>query len=193
MRAEKSVLLPQVLGELASAYPQFQLCYVQGHEAYFTSDLANQWGDDWNDAPLSCNAGTPYTPCVHYLANGTERLSPNDWLDDGTPRFQLIRLAFEINKNQVDMAVGPEISHYAFFSVEDLKAKKAPWLVAKRWDREAKCYGEELRLYAGASLGEFFEFLYRFDAKVLLPAGEIPVPYPAKCENPVFLEPKTGT
>ena len=27
---------------------------------YFTSDLENQWGDDWDDSPYEHNAGPPY-------------------------------------------------------------------------------------------------------------------------------------
>ena len=37
------------------------LCYVEGMWAYFTTQpLEQQWGDDWNDSPYECNAGTPY-------------------------------------------------------------------------------------------------------------------------------------
>lgn len=38
----------------------YQLCYVDGDRAYFTSDLKKQWGDDWSDVPYQCNAGEPY-------------------------------------------------------------------------------------------------------------------------------------
>ena len=27
---------------------------------YFTSDMGNQWGDDWDDSPYEHNAGPPY-------------------------------------------------------------------------------------------------------------------------------------
>lgn len=30
------------------------------HILYFTKDLSEQWGDDWNDAPYEHNAGLPY-------------------------------------------------------------------------------------------------------------------------------------
>jgi hypothetical protein len=37
------------------------LCYVKDCWAYFTNKpLAEQWGDDWNDAPYEHNAGLPY-------------------------------------------------------------------------------------------------------------------------------------
>ena len=53
--------------ELPEAPPEAVLCYVDPwnhdgqHIAYFTTRaLLEQWGDDWNDAPYDCNAGTPY-------------------------------------------------------------------------------------------------------------------------------------
>ena len=42
----------------------YKLCYVDGNEAWFTSDWKNQWGDDWNDRPYEHNAGSPYS---HYF------------------------------------------------------------------------------------------------------------------------------
>lgn len=40
-----------------------RLCYVYGNKAYFTTQpLADQNGDDWNDAPYEHNAGLPYLP-----------------------------------------------------------------------------------------------------------------------------------
>ncbi len=37
------------------------LCYIEGDSvAYFTTDLENTSGDDWNDAPYEHNASRPY-------------------------------------------------------------------------------------------------------------------------------------
>ena len=39
----------------------YRLCYVEGPWAYFTAGpLAEEWGDDWDDAPYQFNAGRPY-------------------------------------------------------------------------------------------------------------------------------------
>lgn len=38
-----------------------RLCYMMDNVMYFTDDFEGQWGDDWNDAPYQCNAGTPYS------------------------------------------------------------------------------------------------------------------------------------
>lgn len=46
------------MGDTHSAW---LLCYVEGCFAYFCDKLPHKvWGDDWNDAPHDCNAGTPY-------------------------------------------------------------------------------------------------------------------------------------
>ena len=37
-----------------------KLCYLENNIMYFTSDIENQWGDDWDDRPYEHNAGTPY-------------------------------------------------------------------------------------------------------------------------------------
>lgn len=39
----------------------YRLCFIRGNAAWFTPlPLSEQWGDDWNDSPYDCNAGTPY-------------------------------------------------------------------------------------------------------------------------------------
>lgn len=41
--------------------PIYRLCLARGQWAWFTTQaVANQTGDDWNDAPADCNAGDPY-------------------------------------------------------------------------------------------------------------------------------------
>ena len=39
---------------------ELKLCYLEHNIMYFTSDIENQWGDDWNDRPYEHNAGPPY-------------------------------------------------------------------------------------------------------------------------------------
>lgn len=48
------------------------LCYVNPPWAYFTyKTLKEQTGDDWNDAPYSCNAGEPYGDTIVKVAYET--------------------------------------------------------------------------------------------------------------------------
>ena len=39
---------------------ELKLCYCANNIMYFTSDMASQWGDDWDDSPYEHNAGPPY-------------------------------------------------------------------------------------------------------------------------------------
>lgn len=39
---------------------EYRLCYAEGNILYFSPDIESEWGDDWDDAPASCNAGEPY-------------------------------------------------------------------------------------------------------------------------------------
>lgn len=48
-------------------YLDYELCYVENindcdsyYELWFTDSFDNVYGDDWNDRPACCNAGTPY-------------------------------------------------------------------------------------------------------------------------------------
>ena len=41
-----------------------KLCYLENNIMYFTSDIENQWGDDWDDRPYEHNAGKPYQICA---------------------------------------------------------------------------------------------------------------------------------
>lgn len=96
------------------------LCYVDEPWAYFTTQkLEDQWGDDWEDSPYEHNAGKPYGPCFHNEPsvrndpNAKRGYRPNtviplavgelcrcehcqkDWYEDGAPRFQIIKVAFD--------------------------------------------------------------------------------------------------
>lgn len=39
---------------------ELKLCYCANNIMYFTSDMASQWGDDWDDRPYEHNADPPY-------------------------------------------------------------------------------------------------------------------------------------
>lgn len=38
----------------------YRLCFMKGNVLYFSPDIKNEWGDDWDDAPAIHNAGEPY-------------------------------------------------------------------------------------------------------------------------------------
>lgn len=65
---------------MATEEPEtYRLCYVNENIAWFTTAaLEDQWGDDWNDVPMECNAGVPYEWQVYR----------------NVPPYKLMRLAF---------------------------------------------------------------------------------------------------
>ena len=44
-----------------------KLCYLENNIMYFTSDIKNQWGDDWDYCPYEYNAYPHTMPCSFYL------------------------------------------------------------------------------------------------------------------------------
>lgn len=100
------------------------LCYVAASVAYFTRKPINeQRGDDWNDAPYECNAGTPYDDDgdivrVAYLGGG---------LEDPDERGEANRLSVDaINAGATpwlrDVYCGSNVSIPAGVTVSEFKA-----------------------------------------------------------------------
>lgn len=80
----------------------YKLCYLRAPWAYFTKlSLKKQTGDDWNDAPYDCNAGTPYS-------------------DDPD---QIKKLAFE-----VDLQEPADYAYNSPYSVDMINSGLVPWL-----------------------------------------------------------------
>ena len=84
------------------------LCYIKDNWAYFTTNLEDQWGDDWDDAPYEHNAGEP----LHY--------------DD----CQVTKVAWEAN------LIPPCDRLYRYFSVDYINSKGTPWLTSPEWENE---------------------------------------------------------
>ena len=164
-----------------SQYDSFGLCYVDRNVCYFTSqDIREQWGDDWDDAPYEHNAGTPYTPTVYHLATGEKKLSGKDWQQDGTPRYQLLKLYFE-QPEEASIEAPCERTYEANspWDVRSINAGECPWLVVRGWSKELKTYEEREALQAGASPRAFYEFLKRNGGSLLIPdKGVSPYPEP---------------
>lgn len=150
------------------------LCYVNGSWAWFTSKpLSEQWGDDWNDAPYEHNAGRPYEPCWH---NEPEHVAKRgglckcqscvrDWNIDGTPRWSIIRVAWE----------GPFVTPddgcpNSRFSVEAINAGAIAWLRTE--DRSP-----HIAIPAGTTVGDFVRLVLQAGGKIykeFLPDGDKP-------------------
>jgi hypothetical protein len=122
------------------------LCYVEGSWAWFTTaPLAEQWGDDWNDAPYQHNAGVPYeregSRLIRVAWHGPFR-TPEErgWDLDGR------------------VAGG--------WSVEQINAGALPWL--QTWTYE-HAWVEPTAIYAGTTLYDFARLVQLAGGAVYVP------------------------
>lgn len=125
-----------------------RLVYVEGSFAWFCTHPDDAWGDDWNDAPHDCNAGSPY------LDRGGE------WE----------KVAFE-----ADLEIGgtqfgsyppfhPPAPKYGL-SVEEINAGKAPWLYQPSYGH--KQFPEPLfEIPARVTLTEFIDLVQSVGGRV---------------------------
>lgn len=88
--------------DLTAVQETYRLCYVRTPWAYFTRvPLEQQWGDHWERAPSTSEAGLPY----------------------GGERDQILKVAFD------GPLLTPETGEHAHpFSVQEINDRRAPWL-----------------------------------------------------------------
>ena len=138
----------------------FKLCYIGGDTAYFTTqDISLQWGDDWDDAPYEHNAGTPYEPGVHYYADGTTSKVESDWNEDGTPRWEVKRVKFELDSWYTTPADNFTNSPY---SVQDINRGDAHWIYGTSPE------GNTLSIPAGTTIEDFKEMVKASGGKIFI-------------------------
>ena len=159
-----------------------KLCYVEGCFAYFTTltDIKDQWGDDWDDAPYEHNAGEPYdwrakTTYV-WLVDGKELTSEecreSDFKtrtflrhepvpDDQQPeRYEIVKVAFD---GPFDQPCEPHLN--SPFSVEQINAGAVAWL-------RSPSYAEDpVAIPAGTTLDEFIRIVTSAGGTVYLPTA----------------------
>lgn len=146
----------QAAGEGPAASPEAVavLCYVkepwnrdehQHRTAYFTTrNLADQWGDDWNDAPYDCNAGTPYLWDPEH--DGVQR---------GLGRWSVFEVGFT---GPFDTPAG--IAFNTPFSVQDVNRGIVAWLWCDDPADERRV-PEQIVVRAGVALDQFRELVVR--------------------------------
>lgn len=139
----------------------YKLCYIANNFAYFTTqDLDKQWGDDWDDAPYEHNAGQPYPPHYRYFADGRTEKMEGDWNADGTPKWQIVKIAFYCPSAATPAETAGRNSPY---SVQMINNKLIPWLTV---------YPDKA-LFAGASINSFVEFIEEAGGEVFFPKSLI--------------------
>jgi hypothetical protein len=123
------------------------LCYVDGSFAYFTTqELAEQWGDDWNDAPYEHNAGRPY-----------------EWTQgDECEPWEIVKVAFD-----GDLETPSEGYGNSPYSVQAINAGVVAWLRSCSWRS-----GEVVAIPAGVTIERFAELVRKAGGRVYLEAKE---------------------
>jgi hypothetical protein len=128
-----------------------RLCYVDGRDrfAWFTSiPLADQWGDDWNDAPYEHNAGEPYS--TH--KEDSERVE-----------HHLVKVAWDGPYETPAEQAGIN----SMWSVERINGGSIAWLIPTKWGTTE---GADVKpIHAGASLVDFVIALEKAGGYAYLP------------------------
>ena len=125
---------------------QAQLCYVELPFLWFTTNLREQSGDDWNDAPFECNAEPPH------LRQG------QDW--------EIFQVAVFANPFTHQLTT-PDSDYYnSPWSVDDINSGAAPWLRLTHLHYPLLTIA---RLMAGTTYAEFKEFTTRYGLLIWLP------------------------
>ena len=132
--------------------PELKLCYIDGAWAYFTTQaLADQWGDDWNDAPYECNAGDPY-----------------EWgkydEEEGRAPWTIAKIAWDSPTLETPAGRANGISRY---SVDHINAGLAPWLAVYFGN------GPVIKIMAGCDVREFTEKVIASGGMVYWPFDKI--------------------
>jgi hypothetical protein len=121
----------------------YKLCYIEHNSnfAWFTTaEIADQWGDDWDDAPYWCNADGPYEWDYH------RHCDPYD-----CDPYELMRIAFWHPWYETPS------QRNACFSVQEINARITPWLKAERFAPiHAGCSLEDFKHTIRSSGGEIY-------------------------------------
>lgn len=138
-------------------YPDSVLCFVRDidnasmFDCWFTTQaLADQWGDDWDDAPYEHNAESPHggshhqTHCVRI-----------EWDGYCTPATEVLNSAY---------------------SVRDINGGAAPWFAPAKWHDADRNVGG-VCIAAGMTLRDFVAHLYAAGGCVLIEAAETEIAF----------------
>lgn len=141
----------------------FELCYVDEHWAYFTTQpIAMQWGDDWNDAPYEHNAGRPYQ-WPEFIWQPDSPKIPNP-----KPRWEIRQVAFDGPFEQPCTWADGGNSGY---SVQMINRGAVPWLKTDRFLLGGKT--PHIQIWAGTPYPDFVRLVQSAGGTVYAPLPEI--------------------
>lgn len=132
---------------------EFKLCYIEGtNKAWFTDCFEHQWGDDWDDSPYECNAGTPYDHWSELVEDNPE-LFKRKWKHNP---IELKTLYFETEDwSQRTPSDNGE------YSVEEINKGRIAWLSTDNYN-----------IFAGTTYEEFIKILEENGGTVYVPRKE---------------------
>lgn len=154
---EMTALIPTYTTIILMKKELYKLCYIENNFAYFTTqDLDKQWGDDWDDAPYEHNAEEPYAPSLRYFTADRQEKVETDWNEDGTPKWEIMKIAFYCPSAATPADTAGMNSPY---SVQMINNKLIPWLTVypQKW------------LFAGVSIDSFVEFIEDAGGEIFFP------------------------
>ena len=123
-----------------------KLCYVDAPWAYFTTrNLAEQWGDDWDDAPYEHNAGEPYSFHDYDKAEGRDP-------------WHIVRVAYS-----GDLSAPCDGHTNSPYCVRDINAGAHAWLRTPSYIK-----GTPTIIPAGTTLADFCELVRIAGGEVFL-------------------------
>jgi hypothetical protein len=140
------------------------LCFIKDNTAYFTTqELSKQTGDDWDDAPYEHNAEPPYEPSMQYFADGRKEKIRRDWNEDGTPKWEIVKVMFES-----ELITPAQWYHNnMMYSVEQINAKYVPWLATPPY-----MVSNKIVIHAGTSITEFKKLIKASGGKIYVEEKE---------------------
>lgn len=134
---------------------EFKLCYIEpeNNRAWFTDNFENQWGDDWNDKPYECNAGTPYDYWSELVEDNPD-IWKRKWKHNPIKHKILF---FETNDWS---ECGPYNKGFGW-SVEDINKGKTAWLSTDKFN-----------IYAGTTYNDFIRIIEENGGTIYVPRKE---------------------
>jgi len=119
---------------------KFELCYIDGNKAYFTSDWEHQWGDDWNDSPYEHNAGSPYDSWTEIIDDKSDSIETSS-RKVRRHKIELKTLYYEFPNEWVKLPCDNYTN--SPYSVDTINRGEVAWIVGEKFVIPAKTTFED--------------------------------------------------
>ena len=112
--------------------------WVEGntHFMFFTDNLSEQWGDDWDDAPYEYNAGWPYNDVTDLICIPVSIIYSHIYRENEENDLPGISEMFK-NYNNCVLNNPSDYGYNSPFSVDMINHSAVPWLWLAKYDRNS--------------------------------------------------------